>query len=419
MKTGLLVLGLGLLLLGSEARAGDAIKRFKAAWRQAGEDPEKRIAALQIFAEEDDGDSLDALLKYGFAAELNYRIQDAAFEVMAGLKGEAARAWLRKNFKRRRRASERVILARVAAGYPAADAVEVLSAGLGDKDPSVKKASARLLGRVKSAAAVEALIAAYRRASGGRLAAACRDSLRRLTGQKDLGAAEDWAGWWAKNKGAFDPNTASSNEPEVVVRRGITTVSRDGSGLYETIDSEAVVFVVDISNSMRISVDDKDPKALSRLDFVRQELANAIEKQLGAKALFNIVVFSSRVQVWKRKMVRASSANKTAALRFLKKLQPTDRTNIFGALSAAFQIKGADTIYFLTDGTPTEGDLLVPVQIRGAVRSWNRGRDVTVHTIAFLTGSGSKLAIVENKSGARAFMMALAKDNSGRFRAME
>ena len=62
-----------------------------------------------------------------------------------------------------------------------------------------------------------------------------------------------------------------------------------------------------------------------------------------------------------------------------------------------------DTIYFMTDGTPTVGKLKKPEEILAAVREWNRTAHITIHAI----GVGAECDA--------AFLKALADENGGVF----
>ena len=97
----------------------------------------------------------------------------------------------------------------------------------------------------------------------------------------------------------------------------------------------------------------------SRLDYCQEALGRAIEEQLEEQDEFNLIAFSSGVTPWKKKLVEASDSNKKAARKWLKALRHDGETNIHDTLELAFTLKGVDTIYFLTDGTPTVGKVTV------------------------------------------------------------
>ena len=77
-------------------------------------------------------------------------------------------------------------------------------------------------------------------------------------------------------------------------------------------------------------------------------------------------------------------------------------TNLYGALEYAFEDPDIDTIFVLSDGEPSVGDLIDPQSIRDAVVEMNATRGVVIHTIAI----GGSLDVLEW----------LAEDSSGRYR---
>ena len=158
---------------------------------------------------------------------------------------------------------------------------------------------------------------------------------------------------------------------------------------------------------------------MTRLEYVQEELCGAIEEQLDDDDAFNIVVFSTGVQTWKRELTRASSRNKRQAIRFVRALRPDGETNIYGALEATFNIEDVDTVYFLSDGFPTAGPVTVGEEILGDVRKWNTGRGVQIHAVAFLAGDAEQFGVIENRGMSERFLRALAEENDGTFHLFE
>ena len=70
----------------------------------------------------------------------------------------------------------------------------------------------------------------------------------------------------------------------------------------------------------------------------------------------------------------------------------------------AFQDQDVDTIFVLSDGEPTTGEVIDPHRIREDVRRWNKHRGIKIHTIAI----GGNLEVLEW----------LAKDAGGTYRQM-
>jgi len=110
-----------------------------------------------------------------------------------------------------------------------------------------------------------------------------------------------------------------------------------------------VIFVIDTSGSMA-----KDNK----IEQVKDALEYCI-KNLNDKDRFNIVRFSTDVELFRAKFLEHSSNNVEEAVRFIKNMRATGGTNINEALQDAIafteQAQNQCTIVFLTDGKPTVG----------------------------------------------------------------
>ena len=145
------------------------------------------------------------------------------------------------------------------------------------------------------------------------------------------------------------------------------------------IESNRVVFVMDISRSMEwaakeeapapeapepdkvvITGDDKKkagtdaappvPEELKkkkkevdsrpvkrRIDSVKKELINTIFN-LNSKVCFSIVFYNSEVKIWKKELVPATNENKMDAIKAVDNQAPGGRTNIYDALEAAYKL---------------------------------------------------------------------------------
>ena len=114
------------------------------------------------------------------------------------------------------------------------------------------------------------------------------------------------------------------------------------------------------------------------------------------------------------RLIEASVRNKQAARKYVDGLSPAGATNIYDALSASLEVaandgKGkdpnpeADTIFFMTDGQPTNGKIVDPHQILEAIASQNRLLGIVIHTVGV-----SK----EQNAG---FLLNLALQNKGRY----
>lgn len=275
-------------------------------------------------------------------------------------------------------------------------------------------------------------------------------ALKLITGITYRGDALGWKGWWEVNKADWESGKlAKKEEPKKDDAAG----GKDGDGKdpagggkdaagggkepappaaggttvtfygIET-KSKNLVFVVDVSGSMAepaTYVPDANsggnapaggPKGKRKIDIARWELSKAIA-QLPENARFNIVTFHSDVKVYSpTKMVIATKANKAAAQAFAEKLEPQDATNIMDALEKAFDLAGGgkmqvdenykggvDTIFFMTDGTPTIGKSLDPKVIGDTVQKWNAVRKIRIHCIGIGKHAEELLKRLADESG--------------------
>lgn len=395
------------------------LKAFEKEWKSgAVKEPFERGQKLRKLAEIDDGDAVRLVLELGLDEDESFEVHDVAIDVLRQFKGKAARTWLIQKGPKLRDERHRAALAGVYATLSTDEAVAGLLPLLEDRDEGVVLAALDESGKVRDRRLVDAVVKRLADQTGV-MRAACVDALAGMTGKFDLKTPDEWKTWWEARRDSFDFSKVPQRRRGTRERstRGKLSTTTDGSAIYESIISENVVFIVDVSGSMEIKVEDDKGRSMSRLDYVRRELKAAIETQLGDSARFNILVFSDTVKGWKPRLGKASSSARKSAGRFLDRLKPGGGTNVYNALEKAFSDKKVDTIYLLTDGHPTVGDVVVPTQIRGKVRAWNRGRNVRIHTVAFLTGKDPD--VIEDTSGAKLFMRNIARDNNGSFRAME
>lgn len=286
----------------------------------------------------------------------------------------------------------------------ATDGVAAVAKALEDPAWPVRAEAIRALESFADKAAIGPLIRAMEKETG-RLRDDVGKALERMTGERIGSNVEGWKAYWKEKGNEIDLGGAMSAR----VRRQL-----DYYGL--TTSSERVVFVIDTSGSMETSVDNpdvKDPGGRSKLRAAQNELANAV-KALRPTDQFGIVVYNDIVVRWEPGLLEASDVNKQAARDFIESLVAVNSTNIFDALETAFDIagfgardknyaSGCDTIFFLSDGSPTSGRVVEPDGILAKVREWNSLKKVVVHSIGL------------GREHNRAFMERLARENGGEY----
>ena len=148
---------------------------------------------------------------------------------------------------------------------------------------------------------------------------------------------------------------------------------------------------------------------LTKLGKAKKELIPTI-RGLSDDCYFTIFIFENRVTRWRKSLLQATTANKNLAIAYINKLHSGGGTNIYSSLEKAFELSvkndetsKLETIYLLSDGSPTAGKVTNPTGILSAVQSWNTNKAVTIHTI----GLGEDCD--------KEFMKKLADENNGQF----
>ncbi len=298
---------------------------------------------------------------------------------------------------------------------------------LKDADWRVRAAAMRFLVLVPRKAAVPALIASLS-VEVGRLVDDAERSLSELTGQSFHGDAKLWKEWWAANEATFDPRARADTAGAVANAAKPDAPAPERVSFYGIqTRSQRVLFVVDRSGSMdeplsgdkRAKPDkpdktDKAGKSGTKMAAAKAELKASLAGFHDGDH-FNIITYSTDVTRWQRRMVERSDKTARAAQAWVDKdVMPLGGTNVYDALREAFQLAGigavdkayeagVDTIFFLTDGKPSVGEVIDPNEILVRVREWNRLSRIVIHTI----GVG--------KDQDEVFLRRLAEENGGQY----
>ncbi len=410
---------------------------------------------IRSFLQDNNRQSVETTLKIFYKGS-SYPDLAVEQELMAALKkitDGGALDYLVSELKSSKRKNLRKLICEVIADKTEKKFVDALISTLDDRNWDVVVAAARALAQNRAKAAVEPMIAAYEKAQDKNDEGAVRglrQALQDMTGEYMLETARDFRNWW-NGKGRESYNENETARPRGLMDKGGPRTSL----LYGEITSKKVVFICDVSHSMsargrvpgepvdksRQPGDDtpetggdltgkkgpkRDRRGLGgqgvqpgyvgmRIDILKIELAHVVISLLPEDAKFNLVTYSTEVKTWKSKLAKATKSNREAALDFVKKMNPIGMTNTYGALEAAFSDKAVDTIYFLSDGNPTTGTTVSHDEILTAVRRWNQGRNVNIHTIGLLVGKYGN----EDSDKLKSFLKSLASQNGGECRVFE
>lgn len=249
------------------------------------------------------------------------------------------------------------------------------------------------LGDLKGTAGLDALIRLLPELDGQlRYEAVARLTAR--TGEKFGDRANEWTDW----QKARDPLWAgpkNTDEPPLEVAWNKTLPRFFRVPIY----SRRVLFVVDMSGSMRSTVEGK-----TRLEATQEELTNAI-KALSDDSFFGVIAFNDRVQSWQVQPKLATSDNKAAAIQAVWSLNAQGKTAVNDALETALGYQGyLEQILLLSDGRPTAGRLTETSAIVSNITGRNQFRRVRIDTIGLDT-SGETERLLQQ----------LADNNHGRY----
>ncbi len=249
------------------------------------------------------------------------------------------------------------------------------------------------------------------------------DALERMTGL-DIppGKVEPWREFWKKEASTFEYVRAQDKRQAEQVKRAQQNV-RYGSFFKLSMDSDRILFVVDLSGSMLEPASSSDTAAgkvtTTKHKLVMEELKKIVMSMPDGSG-FNLIAFSDAVQIW-----RASELGKPMLVKlddhardellgtFLDSLHPNGPTNLYAALNAGLDFAGGgltdknydvgfDTLYVLSDGAPSCGEVTDRDEIRRRVREVNGLRRITINCVTF----GDK-----NETE---FLKKLAEENGGR-----
>jgi len=290
-------------------------------------------------------------------------------------------------------------------------------------------------------AAVEPLIMRLNR-EGGRIHEDIRAALKSLTGMdKPEWPGEKWLAWWTKEKKYLEleekmrEELAQEKSGEGGGDRAPEEKEPDMTGYAKEKDkpteyagikifARAVGFVLDISQSMEQGFRVSDAmatrlgrtyKGTTRIAVSKEELTAAIEG-LDPRTRLNLVFFNDRVRVWKDLPIAATPQTKESAISAVKNAAVSGQTNHYDALKVILDMGGAlggwsaefgdtpDTIFLLTDGNPTDGEITKSDELLSWLRERNRFARLRIHVIAMGT-TGVDLE----------YLSKLATENEGTF----
>jgi len=289
---------------------------------------------------------------------------------------------------------------------------------LDDKVPYVTSAAAKSLGKRRDKGAVAALIKklGVLEKSKDVVWVDVKQALTDITGQ-DLADAKEWDDFWKVRGEGFDveKDRGDKNDSTTTLRPG----EESGSFFSEPIVAKRIMFVIDVSGSMRekdIPIEGKGTQ--TRIQVVKDELVRCI-KGLKKDVRFNVIAYDDKLKFWKpiekggAALLPANEGNKQDAMKWAAGLKENGMTHTDDALKKAFETLEVNQIILLSDGAPAKvvNNQQVAVdtnEILKMVAGLNRLRGVKINTFCFAVfermGAGELLKFMED----------LAKQNGGK-----
>jgi len=325
----------------------------------------------------------------------------------------------------------RVLAATALGELHAAEAAPGLVAALDDGDWSLKKAVAEALGKLRVKEAIEPLLARFAKEEGLMLEV-IHAALVATTGQDFKYNIENWRKWWDKYGASFRvPTDKEIEEARRLAEKALEGYAKPDKRKYHQIEtlSRKMIFIIDVSASManKIVIPPDAPASAAeefpdrvKMEIAKKELIDLLAT-LDENVWFNIITFAGRSKKWQDTLVPGSM--RTSAIKFVADLKPVatggrkssgeeQKTNTYGALADAFEQSDVavpnwksrsqvDTVFLVTDGLPTAGDIIEVPKVIDAITELNRSRGIVIHVICFDRVDGDRLRPLADRNGGK------------------
>ncbi|MBM3974081.1 MAG: VWA domain-containing protein [Planctomycetes bacterium] len=237
----------------------------------------------------------------------------------------------------------------------------------------------------------------------------------------------EWRTFWETEKAKI--TVAQKQAPDA--KKGPGTSAGGFCGIPVT--GTRVVFVVDLSGSMQWPMDEDDGNGKKqrsvRLDFAKRELKRACDA-LPPNSQFNLVSFNGlpKSKSWRDDLVPATDKNRELFKKHVDDMRADGGTNVWAGMETALKIKSlvygsrydthVDEVFVISDGAPTVGEVLDPLEILRLVQESNRWAGVRINTIFIdsATPPEARQAQPDLSIPPAELMRRMAQQNGGQFR---
>ena len=248
---------------------------------------------------------------------------------------------------------------------------------------------------LREAPAIDALVALVGDRTT-RVAAAAHRALQQLTGKEIGRDPELWAAWWLANKASWKP-------PQGDLDRDAADDPKRTTARYHGLEvaTDAAVFVADLSGSMKTPLNAGETR--TRWDVAADELRRTLVA-LPDSFVADVVLFNGAVRSALDRPQKLVPVAREKTEAFIAAAAPRGGGDLLGGVLAALAQDEIDTVFLLSDGAPTLGDVVDTARIRAAIRQRNRTRKCVIESIGF----GA------SRAAERAFLEGVARDSGGR-----
>ncbi|MBK8099061.1 MAG: VWA domain-containing protein [Planctomycetes bacterium] len=242
---------------------------------------------------------------------------------------------------------------------------------------------------------------------------------------------EKWREFWEAEKGKIQVASKAATEASKA-KSAANTVSTGFCGI--PVQGTRIVFILDLSGSMDFPMRKKGTagegvpdKLPSRLDFAKKELIRAMEA-MSTNAQFNLVTFNGnpKPELWNKTLVPANDKNRERFRKYVEDLRADGATNLWCGLEEGLKLKSlvygnrydtnVDELFILSDGAPTAGDVMDPIEILRLVKETNRFSKVRINTVYISSPNPRDLPPTPWMTiTPEAMMERMADENGGKF----
>ena len=367
------------------------------------EDEVIRLRALEWLAKEGDAEQLKRLRPIAMTGSPDFVVK--AMLVLAKRR-EGDPAWVGElySFTQSQNTAVRLGATRALGRVSTKDALRLLHKLLRDKDLEVRLAAVdqvRAQHQLESVPKLIGVLADPRDLFTHEVA----HCLRLLTGEDHGVSRKRWNAWFEDAGATLQLPTAAEGQRLEQERNGRKKNQGTTASFYGVqVDSRHVCFVLDTSGSMEDAASGRGTTSRSgrttRMEVAKRELSNTLNQLLNG-VHFNIITFDSKVTSYEKSLIELTPKSRQKALKAIEKWRAGGGTAIYNGLRRALYDPDVETIYLMTDGVPTEGDIVAEDEIRARIRELIEGRGIRIHGIAI--GKSSSL------------LRGLAKDSGGQY----